>query len=454
MLKQNILICGTSDYDTTKLFSAATPAGTIPENTDEDIEPSGQEDAASEENDGKQKTLVRRFVETPLANFIEANDLSELGEEGDFPKNLSMGDYVRKVEAELHADGRFDGDTKIDTVWFCAREAAFMSNAEKDFVRSAAGVPNALIVASPTIILKRPDFKKEIDTLTGVAGSHRVVIAPDASSGEFMAMSSGTLSLIGRTVYLFLSSVDAPEEEKTAYDNAWADFYKERFDKWLEEQDENLGTCIEKAAGRANFILNKPVNASLADLVEEGVGLLGELVEILRGNTEVERKPGKTDLAHIPELKENIELMIYEIAACYGHAATEKDVDDILRHSRTSTLPKDAAAVTYAVGQVAKAVLEPVTEYTSKEVLAIYREAKEEAMGMEFAPFDDDNPFAGLEGDYELSDEDCEEHGEETDETGDDGTEDEGEGSSDVHEPEDELPDDCRVDDNLNPSND
>ena len=436
-LKPNILICGPNQYENSDLLRAATP-----ENTEEDsCIQHPEEDTTSDE---KPKKLLRRFIETPIANFFEANEITDLGEDGAFPEKLSMGNYVKKIEVELHSSGDLADDAKINVVWFCTNgEVSFMDESEEDFIRSAAGLPNAIIVSSPTIISKRTEFRKEIDALTALAGSRRVVIAPGMSNGlSFSTLVSGVRRLVEKTKWMYLNSVDVSEEEKDAYEAAWTEFYGTRLAEWQEERDNSLSECIEQAAGRANFILGKPADMTLTELVEEGIDLLGELVDILRGNDEEEDRPGKTALAHTAELKDNIELMIYEIAACYGYAADQHDVELVLRHSKASRLPKDAAAITYAVAQVAKAIYEPETEYTSKELLAIYRDAKEDAMLMEFKPYDDDNPFAALESDFELNEEDLEDGDEPENSDKDDADE----PDYDVHEPADELPEDCRED--------
>jgi len=443
-MKPNILICGSSRYSNTDLFSAATPAGTIPENSEDDsIWP----------DDEPMTKLILRSVETPVARFFEANEISDLGEDGEIPENLSMTDYVKLVEADLRSNGCLAGDAKIDVVWYRVTETAFMMESEKDFIRSAAGFPNALIVASPLFPSTRAEFRREIDVLVGLVGNRRLVLAPAASSGmSFSSLCSGTQYLVEKTKQLYLADADASDEEKKAFDAAWTEFYGDKLEEWRIDLEENLSDCIGKSAGRANFILNSPKDVSLTDLVEEGIDLLAELVNILRGNDdEEEARPGKTDLAHTAELKTNIELMIYEIAACFGRAADSCSMEIILRHSKASRLPKDAASITYAVGQVAKAVYEPGTEYSSKDLLGIYRGAMADAMEMEFRPFDEENPFGGREEDSELDEKDLEDEDESVEETDeetddDDGTDSGDEPGGDVHEPEDELPDDCRPD--------
>lgn len=449
ILKPNILICSSSRFAPADLLCAATPEGTIPENDDDTSAPApdtGIAQSGDDDPDEKPMPLVRRFIETPVANFVEANDLSELGEDGIFPENLSMGDYVKKVGAELRSNGRLsDEDAKIDVVWYCVGgEMAFMDESEKDFMRSAAAVPNALVVASPSSFSGRPDFKKAIGTLTELARPKRIVVAPSICVGMNLSThNTGLRRLVGRTVRMYLDSIDAPDGDKEAFEAAWNDFYGEKFDEWQEDLEDSLSNCVRQAAGRANFILGRPRDMSLTDLVGEGVDLLAELIEILRDGADTGEKPRKQALAHTAELKDNIEIMICEIAACCGIAATDDDVGLVFRHSRASTLPKDAAAVTYAVAQVAKALFEPEAEYGSKDLLMIYREAKEKAMRMMFRPYDDADPFTFVDSDFELNDEDVEDSDGEEDADGANfgaGT------ADDVHEPADELPDDCKVD--------
>jgi len=446
-LKPNVLICCNSQFASTDLLSEAMPAGTIPENTEADSLPSEPETEETGASDGKLSPLIRRIIETPVANFIEANEITDLGENGLFPEGLSMSDYEKKVEAELLAGGFLPDDAGIDVIWYCAgNELTFMSESERDFIRSAAGVPNAIIVLSPIIVLSRADFRKGIDDLRGLAGSRRVVVAPSASSGSnFMSMSSGTRRLIELTKWKYLEKADASDEEKETCEAAWNEFYGKRFEEWQESLEEALSSCIGQAAGRANFILNKPVAVPLTDLVEEGVELLGELVDILHGSEGKERRPGKRRVVHNAELKENIELLIYEIAACHGYVAGQNDVETILRHSKVSRLPADAAAITYAVGQVAKAVYDPQVDYDSKALLRIFRESMEEAVQMDFRPYDDADPFAHLDVDSELDEADLDDADEPEDadagEADPDGEPDDG-----IHEPADELPDDCGED--------
>ena len=121
-LKPNILTCGPNQYNNSDLLSAVAHADAIPEDDSEDAFFPDNDTAKSGENDKpdvKRKPLIRHFVETPVANFFVANELTGLGEEDEFP-DLSMADFVKEVEAELHASGHLaENDAKIDMIWFC-----------------------------------------------------------------------------------------------------------------------------------------------------------------------------------------------------------------------------------------------------------------------------------------------------------------------------------------------
>lgn len=67
-MKPNILICGLNQFDNTDLISCTTSVGTVPEEETDPI-PSNQE-----ESKAKPLALIRRVIETPIANFIEATE--------------------------------------------------------------------------------------------------------------------------------------------------------------------------------------------------------------------------------------------------------------------------------------------------------------------------------------------------------------------------------------------
>lgn len=400
-MKPNILICGMNQFDITDLISCATPAGTIAED----------DDSGKTENNDAARDLVRRVIETPIADFIEATEFFSFDSDDVYPETI--GDYAKKVEAELEAKSLLNKkDGKIDVIWYCTGgEPDIMEESEEDFIRSAAGIPNALIVACPTIITSRAEFKESIDNLASIAGRKRIVLAPSVGLGDVsMSVSAGTLYLVEKTKQLYLDQAVVSDDEKKAYVTAWTDFYSQMLNDWKEEREESVTTCIEQAAGRALFILEKKEDVKLSDLIEEGVSLLGKLVNILQDKDEEENsKTGQTEVVSSAALTNNIVSLIYEIAACHGVAATKPDVELILYHSDASDLPEDAAAITYAVGMVAKACFEPDIEYSSEELKAIFRTSREDGKKKKFKPFDDDNPFDFLDEEDGFDDEESSE---------------------------------------------
>ena len=403
-MKPNILISGLSQFDIADLISYTTSAGTIPEEETDPI-PSSQEnkETCQEESKDKPLALIRRVIETPVANFIEATEFLNDDSEEMFCE--PMGDYKKRVEAELSSRSLLNAkDGKIDVIWYCTGgEPAFMVEEELDFIRSAAGIPSALIVASPTIVSTRTEFKEAIDFLTSVAGRKRIVLAPSVGTGVISTtVSSGTMYLVEKTKQLYLDRVVASDEEKEAYKAAWTDYYGQMLKDWHNEQEEWVSICIEQAAGRALFILGKEEDVSLTDLIAEGVSLFGQLIDIIKDDDEEEPdKPEQSEVVHTAALMNNIVSLIYEIAACYGVAATQSDVELILGHSDVSDLPQDAAAITYAVGMVAKACFVPDIEYGSDALKSVFFDSKIEGKQKDFKPFDDDNPFDYLEEDEE-----------------------------------------------------
>ena len=69
---------------------------------------------------------------------------------------------------------------------------------------------------------------------------------------------------------------------------------------------------------------------------------------------------------------------------------------------------------------------------------------------MEFPPYDDEHPFDLPNDNFELNEEDLDDSENESEDSCADSENE----PADVHEPEDELPEDCRVDAELNPQDD
>ena len=339
----------------------------------------------TEDAEDKETNMVNRIVETPVANFIEANDICRLYPEG-FPAGLSMGDYVKKIEAELESRKLLNGTgEKIDVVW-CSFSGCRIDDYAEDFVRSAACLPNVLILADGSGG-ERSACKPDIDAMTMLAGIRRCVLSRLSGGNLDLVIPSGDRALIEMTRELYLDSVNASAKEKNAYNAVWKRFFGKQIKQWKEKEEEDVDRCIRQAVGQAKFILSKPLNMGLDDLVEEGVFLLSDLVEILKGG-KPEDRIGKHKLAHVSELQDNLETMIYEIAACYGLPADKSSMNWILKMSKVGDLPKNPLAVTYAVGKVAQAFFIPDIDYKEEDFRRIAREAKAEARQMTFPLFE------------------------------------------------------------------
>ena len=385
-MKPNILICGL--YGISDILRDALPEDFILE--------SENDDAVTKDVEDQETNMVNRIVETPVANFIEANEICRFYPEG-FPAGLSMGDYVKIIEAELESRKLLNGtEKKIDFVWYSFSGCSeCRDDYEEDFVRSAACLPNVLILANGFSGMSRSDCKPDIDAMTMLAGIRRCVL-PQNSSGTFIQLiPSGDRALIEKTRELYLDSVNASAKEENAYNAAWKKFFGKQIKQWKKKEEEDVDRCIRQAVGQAKFILSKPVNMRLDDLVEEGVSLQSDLVEILKGG-EPEDRIGIRKLAHVSELQDNLETMIYEIAACYGLPTDKSSMKWILKMSKAVDLPKKPLAVTYAVGKVARAVFIPdikYKDYKDEDFRRIAREARVEARQMTFPLFEYEKPY-------------------------------------------------------------
>ncbi len=96
-MKPNILICGLNQFDIADLISCTTSVGTVPEEETDTI-PDDKE-TCKEESVDYPLGLIRRVIETPVANFIEATEIFTDDSEEVFCE--SMGEYKKRIEMEL-----------------------------------------------------------------------------------------------------------------------------------------------------------------------------------------------------------------------------------------------------------------------------------------------------------------------------------------------------------------
>ena len=201
------------------------------------------------------------------------------------------------------------------------------------------------------------------------------------------------------------SGVFASDEEKQNLENEWAAYFGSILEKSHAKSERNAERCIRHAAGRARFIVEQEDDVSFSDLLEGGRSLLKDLLDLIRGKGEDEPEL-KKDLSHTAELLRNITIMIYELGGCCGYAATGDDVTAILTGCKASDLPEDAAAITYAVGMAAKAYFESGKTLPRKDLKAVFANAKEEGLQLDFDPMCEDDPATSFLFDDDEDDED------------------------------------------------
>lgn len=393
--KQNILVCGTSQPHIAELIEEITGF------EDELVE---MEDEADEKH-GMSK-LICNIISTPVANYVEARALVPFPEDGDGPACCGeMGDYVKAVEDEL-ASRRLltDGDSKIDAVWYCLGDKTdFAEEMEQDFIRSAASVPGAYIIADPGFST-RSGFKETMDFLAGLCG-HRivlesVVVQPDA------LVTCGLSQLVERTRNLYLGDPEISNADRDSFRAAWTDFHCEMLEEWDEYREQTISYVVHSAAERAQSILKRNEMTELGRSIGACISLTADLFKTVKGEADADsmKRKTKADLAKwehlsVNEVKFNIVCMIYEVGACTGRIVPRYAVRELLSLI-PSDFPKDAVAVTFAIGSAAVA-LSGDYFWQLKNVRAVFEQAKENAREMEFEPFDDSMIMRSEEDDVE-----------------------------------------------------
>jgi len=406
--KPNILVCGTSQFHIAEQIRDVYPSNCFPYEADDEPE--------DESHEG---TLVRRIVETPVANFIEANALVPVFEQGDGrPCCGEMSDYLKEVEAELRSSGVLpDGAAKIDVVWYCLGDRIdFEDEDEQDFIRSVASVPRVVIVADPGFS-SRSMFKETMDFLAGLAGPRLilncVVVQPDA------LVLSGAMKLLEGTKNMYLGTSELSKDERAAYEAAWTEYYADLLEELQEVHGDDVSHVLQCAAERAQAILTRNETAELGNTIGECVSIAANLFKAVKSEADskvmrnkLHADVDKWDHQRANELKFNIVCEVYEVAASFGRIVPRHVVRELLRLI-PDDFPKNAVAVTYAIGRVAEVLAGDYFWYAEAEtVKTIFDEAKAEAMQMDFEPFDDSMIMRGEDEDIEPDLDDSEKSGE------------------------------------------
>lgn len=329
--KPIILVAGTDQSLVGLLFGELSELEKEPDPTEESFD------------DVENRPLVRRIVEAPMAVFVEAQEF-----DGSFYSCLTMADYIADVESDVMESG-FPGN--IDAVFFQAGFIHFSTDPELlNFLRSAAPLDNVLVAC----YVDYPNSRKASETasfLKGLAGTRAVCDAAAFPEGLLVS----TPRRLVEEAKPLMEGLFATDRERAAFASAWDGFFSGKFEVWRKLQETECTIAIEHARRRAQEIVDGQ-ETSLGEDIAEAAGYIVDLFRAAndKKDTAVVRDKAKSDkakrqLAFESELKDNIAFMIHAVAACYGRVIPPHEVEDYLSVVPRD-LPKNAAAVTYAVG--------------------------------------------------------------------------------------------------------
>lgn len=306
-------------------------------------EPDPADEMFDDDAESAHQLLVRRIVEAPMAVFVEAQEFDD-----SFYSGLTMEEYVADVESEVMENGILGS---IDAVFF---QAGFINSSTDpemlNFLRSAVQFDNVLIVCNTDF----PNSRKASETvsfLMGLAGMRGVCDSAAFPQGLLIS----TPRRLVEEAKTLAEGLFATEGERAAFASAWDDFFSGKIEDWRKLQETECAIAIEHARARAQEIVDEQ-ETSLGEDIAEATGYIVDLFRAVndKKDTAVVRDKAKSDKAKRQsalefELKDNIIFLIHAVAACYGRFIPPHEVEEYLSVV-PGDFPKNAAAVTYAVG--------------------------------------------------------------------------------------------------------
>lgn len=145
-----------------------------------------------------QEALLRNVIVTPAANYLIARGIDNGNDHYD-----NMPAFVDAVESEIDDIIMPDGNRRIDIVWYYAGNNVDSTPEKEAFVRSVAGMYNALLIVSPDFS-DPAEFCEDTVFLSGLAGD-RIVL--DYASIPGGGETSGTVRLLEKTKDLYLELI-------------------------------------------------------------------------------------------------------------------------------------------------------------------------------------------------------------------------------------------------------
>ena len=340
--------------------------------------------------DGRATTQGFHVYETEAANFIDS--------EGMNPGTQSVDDYVDFILDEMMDRLETEeSDNLIHNVWYCIDgSGARVQDTDARLIRTFRD--NMILVVTKSELMRKEQIEDMMNELLELLPREQIVMVSAENK-------TGLAQLIAKARAMSMDAMKAAEHEIEAFQDRWQEYYDSMLDDWRERVSEEADSYINWAAGRAAAIAIVPLP-------------LVDIVPLIANET----------------------YMIYRLAELYGIPVDDAVITMILGCAGGSIAGKLAASllpilkipiaagVTYAVGKVAQEYFESDMTLNETELREKFMEEEREAKKRDWKPVRD-----------EEKDDSC-------DETEDANESDlGGDASDDVHEPADELPEDCRV---------
>ena len=336
---------------------------------------------------GRATTQGFHVYETDAANFIDS--------EGMNPGTQSVDDYVDFILDEMmdRLETEESGNL-VHNIWYCIDgSGARVQETDAALIRTFRD--NMILVVTKSELMRKEQIEGMMDELLEMLPREQIVLVSAENK-------TGLAQLVAKARAMSMEAMAAAEYEVEAFQDRWQEYYDSMLDEWRERVEDEADSYINWAAGRAAAIAIVPI-----------------------------------PLVDIAPLIANETYMIYRLAELYGIPVDDTVITVLLGCAGGSIVGKIAASllpilkipiaagVTYAVGKAAQAYFESDMKLNKTELRETFMKAERDARKRDWKPVEDDK---------------------------DDPEEPEDSGNTDgvtvdnVHEPEDELPDDCRPD--------
>ncbi len=337
--------------------------------------------------DGRATTQGFHVYETDAANFIDSEGLNPGTQSVDDYVNFILDEMMDRLETE-------ESDNLIHNVWYCIDgSGARVQETDAKLIRTFR--ENMLLVVTKSELMRKEQIEAMMNELLELLPREQIVLVSAENK-------TGLAQLIAKAHSMSMDAMEKAECEVEAFQDRWQEYYDSMLDNWRNRVADEADSYINWAAGRAAAIAIVPI----------------PLVDVI-------------------PLVANETYMIYRLAELYGIPVDDTIITMILGCAGGSIAGKLAASllpilkipiaagITYAVGKAAQTYFESDMKLDRTELREKFLEEEREAKKREWKPVEDEEE---LRFDVDEDDDPCDAN------------------AGDVHEPADELPDDCRVD--------